>query len=677
VKIPVLGSRGTLAAGFLIAILALALRLIHLLQIQSSPFALALVGDGRQYDLIAQEIAGGSWFGTTVFYQAPLYPYFLAMIYSLAGHDLIVVKLVQIAIGTAACVLLFDAGRLFFGLRAGIIAGLLLAVYAPAIHFDLLIQKTVFDVALLVLLIALLGRFTLRPRFGTVFASGVVFALLSLSRENALILFFVIIPWILIHFRGHRRSAWRWVLVFTVGAAVLLGPVAARNYYVGGEFALTTSQFGSNFYLGNNPHTDGRYLPLRPDRGDARYERQDAIEIAQEVEGRKLSPSEVSRFWLGESLDYIRSDPGDWLRLLWQKFKLFWNAGEVVDTEAVEAYREHSLVLRLLQPFHFGLICPLALFGMIFIGARWRQHWILYALMIALALSVILFFIFARYRQPVVPILMLFAAAGIAHLWFLRRSLRSPRLWVALLIAGLTALWVNQPYPHSAEQRAISYYAVGASLLETGRPGEAVPCFREALRSKPDFGEARKNLSMALTQEGKNREAIKELREAARLNPSDADILTSLGLLLYQEQAFDEAAQLFSAALKLDPDRAAALSNLGAALIAQERYEEALEPLTRSVQLQPESSPAHFNLGSALFRLGRFQEAERHLDAAIRLDARNAGAHILRGYLKEELGDFGAAAAAYRRALELRPTHAEVRRRLEALQLRLREAEDF
>lgn len=675
-KIPALGSRGPLAAGFLIAILALVLRLLHLLEIHSSPFALALVGDGRQYDLIAQEIVGGNWFGTTVFYQAPLYPYFLAIIYSLAGHDLIVVKLVQVAIGTAACLLLFDAGRLFFGLRAGVIAGLLLAVYAPAIHFDLLIQKTVFDVTLLVLLLVLLGRFASRPRFRTALAFGVVFALLSLSRENALILFFVIVPWILIHFRRHKRSAWRWALVFTVSAAGLLGPVAVRNYHVGGEFALTTSQFGSNFYLGNNPHTDGRYFPLRPDRGDARYERQDAIEIAQEVEGRELSPSEASWFWLHESFDYIRSDPGDWLRLLWQKFKLFWNAGEVVDTEALEAYRDHSRVLRYLQPFHFGLICPLAVLGMILIGARWRQHWILHAVLAALALSVILFFIFARYRQPLVPILILFAAAGIAHLRLPGGSIRSPRFWVALLIAGLTALWVNQPYPHSAEQRAISYYAVGASLLETGRPGEAVPCFREALRSKPDFTESHKNLGMALMQEGKNREAIEALREAALLNPSDADILTSLGLLLYQEHSFDEAAQLFSAALKLDPDRATALSNLGAALIAQERYEEALEPLDRSVQLQPASSPAHFNLGSALFRLGRFEEAKRHLNAAIRIDERNAGAHILLGYLQEELGDLGAAAAAYRRALELRPTHDEVRRRLEELRLRFKDAVD-
>jgi Flp pilus assembly protein TadD len=675
-KIPALGSRGPLAAGFLIAILALVLRLLHFLEIQSSPFALALVGDGRQYDLIAQEIAGGSWFGTSVFYQAPLYPYFLAIVYSLAGHDLIIVRLVQVAIGTATCLLLFDAGRLFFGLRAGVIAGLFLAAYAPAIHFDLLIQKTVFDVALLVLLLAILGRFALRPRFRTALASGVVFALLSLSRENALILLFVIVPWILIHFRRHKRSAWRWALVFTVGAAGLLGPVAARNYYVGGEFALTTSQFGSNFYLGNNPHTDGRYLPLRPDRGDARYERQDAIEIAQEAEGRELSPSEASWFWLRESWDYIRSDPGDWLRLLWQKVKLFWNAGEVVDTEALEAYREHSRVLRYLQPFHFGLICPLAVLGMILIGARWRQHWALYAVLVALALSVILFFIFARYRQPVVPILILFAAAGIAHLRFLVGSIRTPRFWVALLMAGLTALWVNQPYPHSAEQRAISYYAVGASLLETGRPGEAIPCFREALRSKPDFTESHKNLGMALMQEGKNREAIEALREAALLKPSDADILVNLGLLFYQENDFEEAERLFSAALKLDPDRATALSNLGAALIAREKYEEALDPLGRSVQLQPGSSPAHFNLGSALFRLGRYEAAKKHLDAAIQLDARNAGAHILLGYLQEELGNLDAAVAAYRRALELRPTHEQVRRRLGELQRRLREGVD-
>src|SRR5436309_14444256 len=61
--------------------LALTLRIIHIWQMRSSPFFSVLIGDARGYDQWAQRIAGGDWVGRDVFYQAPLYPYFLAFIY--------------------------------------------------------------------------------------------------------------------------------------------------------------------------------------------------------------------------------------------------------------------------------------------------------------------------------------------------------------------------------------------------------------------------------------------------------------------------------------------------------------------------------------------------------------------------------------------------------------------
>ena len=65
--------------------LALVLRLIHLWQIRQAPFFDLLIGDARAYDLWAQQIAAGDWIGREVFYQAPLYAYFLGLVYSIAG----------------------------------------------------------------------------------------------------------------------------------------------------------------------------------------------------------------------------------------------------------------------------------------------------------------------------------------------------------------------------------------------------------------------------------------------------------------------------------------------------------------------------------------------------------------------------------------------------------------
>lgn len=86
------------------------------------------------------------WLGSTVFFQTPLYPYFLGALYTLAGRDLLVVRLIQLVLGSTSCVLLALAGRHFFGRTVGIVAGTLLAVYPTAVFYDGSIQKPVLDI---------------------------------------------------------------------------------------------------------------------------------------------------------------------------------------------------------------------------------------------------------------------------------------------------------------------------------------------------------------------------------------------------------------------------------------------------------------------------------------------------------------------------------------------------
>ena len=97
---------------FALAIFAVALlvRLVHVWQIRRSPFYATLLGDSRGYDEWARQIAAGDWLGHEVFYQAPLYPYLLGFIYAVAGHHLLVVRVVQALIGSASCALLTLAG---------------------------------------------------------------------------------------------------------------------------------------------------------------------------------------------------------------------------------------------------------------------------------------------------------------------------------------------------------------------------------------------------------------------------------------------------------------------------------------------------------------------------------------------------------------------------------------
>src|SRR4051794_12731517 len=95
-------------------VLAFVTRLVYLQQLKRSPLFGVLMGDAAGYDAWAREIARGDWLGKTVFYQAPLYPYFLGTWYIIAGTSRWALSLFQIVLGATSCVWLGMAGRRFF-----------------------------------------------------------------------------------------------------------------------------------------------------------------------------------------------------------------------------------------------------------------------------------------------------------------------------------------------------------------------------------------------------------------------------------------------------------------------------------------------------------------------------------------------------------------------------------
>ena len=400
---------------------ALALRLLHVWQMSATPYFAVLMGDARGYDQWAMRLAGGDWIGTDVFYQAPLYPYFLGVVYAVAGHDLLAVRVVQAAIGSLSAVLVAWAAARLFSTRAGIIAGALLAFWAPAIFFDGLIQKSVLDVAFVSAAVALIAAILTggSDRRGLWLALGAATACLSLTRENALVLIAVLGAWAVAS--GPHRTAGRAgaVAAFAVGVALVLGPVVLRNYAISGDVYLTTSQFGPNFYIGNNPGADGSYASLRFGRGSPEFERLDATELAERAAG---PPADTGR--RVELLDRrgrstsSTGDPGAWLALEARKAVLLVNAAEMLDTESQETLRRVVVAAAAARPgsAHFGVLVPLAVAGI------WRPGRIAAGCGCSTRsrrptpTSVVAFYVFARYRFPLVPLLVLFAAAGVARL---------------------------------------------------------------------------------------------------------------------------------------------------------------------------------------------------------------------------------------------------------------------
>ena len=122
---------------------ALALRLAHWAAVRRAPFVGAPVMDSWEYDRWAREIAGGDWLGhgRGVFFQAPLYPYLLAILYKAVGPGLDAAYLAQIGLAVAGCYALYRAGRAMAGEQAGLAAAALAAVYGPFLFYDVQLLK--------------------------------------------------------------------------------------------------------------------------------------------------------------------------------------------------------------------------------------------------------------------------------------------------------------------------------------------------------------------------------------------------------------------------------------------------------------------------------------------------------------------------------------------------------
>lgn len=573
-------------------IVALGLRLLYIWEIHEHPVFTLLFSDALGYDLWARRIAEGNWMGDSVFYQAPLYPYFMGVIYYLAGTSSLLVRLVQAVMGAASCVFLAGAGRNFLSARAGILAGFLLAFYPTAIFSDGLIQKSSLALFLMTLFLFLLSRAAGRSSAWWWLGTGLVLALLVLTRENSIILVLIPILWLIFSLRTISwKGAGLRAAFLAAGLAAVLVPVGLRNMAVGGDFLLTTSQFGTNFYIGNNPEADGTYKPLIPGRDDPMYERRDAADLAEQYAGRSLTPGEVSGFWTGKAIDYIFAGPGSWLRLMARKALLVINRVELCDAYDQYSLGDWSLVLGLLNPvLNFGVLVPLAAVGLVVTWPSRRRIWVLYGIMIIYWASVAAFYVFARYRFPLVPVLLLFAASALWSIPGLVKNDGAGILVTACLAGILAAVLSNWPLVTGkiTAGRATMRNNIAAQLMDRKREyQEAIWYLEEAVKLVPAYPDAYRNLAISLKMTGRDEEAVSSLGTSLRLEPDSPEANFMMGNYLTDMDRLDKAVSYYRKAVDLDPRMGWAYYKLGQALVKLGRPDEARQYFKRAAELNP------------------------------------------------------------------------------------------
>lgn len=587
---------------------------------QNNPLFFHPIMDALYHDEWARKIISGEFWGSDVFFRAPLYPYLLAFLYKLSGSSIAVAVFVQHILGAASAALTYMLGRLYFRRSVALTAGCLAALYWPFIYFEgqLLIVTLAIFLDLCCLIALTLSLFDPRRRFPVV--AGLFLGLSAIARPSVLILV-PALPFIY-YFGGRQRKRggdWkRSVLARALipaafvcaGAMVFIGPVLIRNYAVGYDIVPIASQGGVNFYIGNNPQSDGRTAIVpgtRPDWWGGYY---DAIEMAEKDEGRPLQPSEVSNYFFKRGLSFMLHSPAEAARLMAHKFRLFWSGGERANNMNIYFFWRITGMGAVPLP-GFWLVCPLGLLGLTLAWRKRRELVLFYLFVAAYSAGVIAFFVNARFRLPVVPVLILFAAAALVSLVNLFRE-NPKRFAAALALLALFAFAVNIDFATFKENtvyaEAFSRYSLGNAYLKMDRKDLALKEYRTAYEQIERYPvssyelierNVNYNLGTLYREQGECEKAIQHL---SRVGGSDSFAVGAKRQLAdcYRKEGMPQRAlQAYQEALTLDQNDYRSLLGLSELLIEMNDRAAARRVLQHASRLYPNDPRINGLLDSA------------------------------------------------------------------------------
>jgi tetratricopeptide (TPR) repeat protein len=201
----------------------------------------------------------------------------------------------------------------------------------------------------------------------------------------------------------------------------------------------------------------------------------------------------------------------------------------------------------------------------------------------------------------------------------------------------------------------IAYDGLGNALDASGKSDQALACYAEAVRLKPNYPEGQYDLGTTLLKRGRLAEAVEHLTAAVKHNPAFAHAHINLGKALLEQGKLEEAADHLAKAVRLTPDDAEAQYNLGTLLQMQGKPDEAVVCFSEALRLKPDYGEAHGNLGVALMRQGKLSEGATHLAAALDSNPNNPEAHYNLGLALLELNHPREAADQFTEALRLNP----------------------
>jgi len=511
----------------------------HLVYLVNDPFALATFSDGQLYEEAARDILAHPPLGSAPFYLQGLYAYVLALPMAIAPQ-VVMGLLLQLLLAIGALVLFYRTACAELGRVAGMLSTLvLLAVHELAFYENKYLSVSI-GIGCNVLALWTMSRCRGSARASAPILAGIAAGLCVLARPNMLLALPFNAVALLVLLRARRERSAPGLALFACGVLLALAPMALRNQLVVGSPDVLPSHSGAiPFYIGNNPHANGRWNSAGGLlSGQVGLERQ---ELAARLGIAAASPAEldaaVGHALRDQAFAFITGEPLAWLGL--EARKLWLTIGNHRIARDYDARGEGELigvVHALGMPF--GVALGLGVLGLLALLQRARaeraERARLSALLLVLSgqlcavLAASLYaFASAQNRAPLYVPLAFAAGPGVLALISRVPALGSHGFragHAALIAAGLLCAQAFWPRGPSVEQpTSVHYFNLAAIEELLGRDGPAIAHYRAAIERNPKQPLFRLRLARTLRRDGQMQAAaaaLDQLQAMPDLSPA-------------------------------------------------------------------------------------------------------------------------------------------------------------
>jgi len=361
-----------------------------------------------------------------------------------------------------SCLVITNISTQLFDPKTAWASLILYSFCTPILFFTGVTLKTGLVILLFACTVNLIVRYLRAPSIPILFAIVACILIASIDRIHVLSSAVILCGVMLMNARkpDERRKTLSHLLIF-IGA---FGVFKAWSDYHYGDEPAYVSNVGLNIYLGHSK-PDNFLLNVAGVRNHFIGHRTDSKTVADIALGADLNQSQVSAYWLNKTLDYIKSNPADYLRHQRQKLHhLFANSASSANGEMPHLwqFKRWPLALAIVGFAAFYAFYVLGIYALHQQSRCNKSTVILITISLIYLASMMTTIVFERYRLSAIVVMLPIVSFGLVNCITVVKNSRLIGLLGIGIFSASYALAYTAPAEHIKNQDRLYQQEVGA-----------------------------------------------------------------------------------------------------------------------------------------------------------------------------------------------------------------------